>query len=201
HRLDAEDHIAYDFGRNSLRQVHNAHQIALTGRHVTLTLQGDPLVGYRVGRLPPKYFAYNALPSVVGTAPRGMILAKGFHRDAEHLPAGWPIDTPGELASLRYQGCSPVSAGTDIRHGFRHGIETGNTRTSQASACRAQGIVRGPVVLLGFARLFMQNALDGLGVLQRLDNLRIKLAGAIHLMSQEDFQLHAERLHGLQKRR
>jgi hypothetical protein len=47
----------------------------------------------------------------------------------------------------------------------------------------------------------MQNALDGLGVLQRLHNLRIELAGAIHLMGQEDFQLHTKRLHSLQKRR
>jgi hypothetical protein len=46
----------------------------------------------------------------------------------------------------------------------------------------------------------MQNALDGLGVLQRLHNLCIELARAIHFMGQEDFQLHAERLHGLQKR-
>ena len=46
----------------------------------------------------------------------------------------------------------------------------------------------------------MQNALDGLGVLQRLHNLRIELARAIYLVGQEDFQLHAERLHGFQKR-
>src|SRR5215467_9431437 len=77
HGLDAEDHIAHDFGRNGLRQVKDAHQIALAGRHITLALQGDPLVWYRVGWLTPKYFAYNALPGVIGATSGGMVLAKG----------------------------------------------------------------------------------------------------------------------------
>src|SRR5712691_7247359 len=82
HRLNAEDHIAHDFRRNGLRQVHDADQIALAGRHVTLALQGDPLVRHRVGRLTPKYFAYNALPGVVGTTTGGMVLAEWFCSDA-----------------------------------------------------------------------------------------------------------------------